>query len=304
MTVDANDLLDNTLLSIFPSGNQTTAKCEYPKDCATGCSWNQHRPPYSEMEITLNSESLSTPLSRDIAPVKENDPPLPISQGEISASRNQVSPATANNDFVSMINSATSLLEGIITHSAVYFHHTDELETSLDPLATESTSAKKVIVDRIPDGKYKWNKRHHCHYFNRRVRKMARHLQQMHKEKMYVQESQSLPKKSKSQKLCWKKIINNGYFVQNQVTLKTGNGILLPQRRVRDEQQKTDIFTVSTAGECLRNILWSHEAKCNLTAEEGSLRRVITRSALSLTEEDAIMNERFKQNVIPWNGVR
>lgn len=123
------------------------------------------------------------------------------------------------------------------------------------------------------EGKRVYDKKHYCLYCCKPFSKMARHLQQVHEDKMDVAKALSFPKGSKERKKHLDFIRNKGNYAHNANVIKSGDGVLVPFKRPKEEMKSEDFMHCAYCqGLFTRKVLWRHIRSCALRPESVRLK--------------------------------
>lgn len=104
---------------------------------------------------------------------------------------------------------------------------------------------------------------------------MARHLQQVHEDKMDVTKALSFPigSKERKQHLPVDFIRNKGNYAHNANVMESGGGVMVPFKRPKEEMKSEDFMH---CGYCqhlfTRKVLWRHMRSCALRPESACLK--------------------------------
>ena len=135
--------------------------------------------------------------------------------------------------------------------------------TVQQPCTSGNLRNVRVLKHNNIGKKRKWDKKHSCLYCCKLYSKMARHLEQKHKDELEVVQAISHNKRSKERKRLFKIIQNRGDFQHNKSVTKSNEGFLIPAKRPANVGQIDD-FT--TCDKCLGLFfikdLWRHKKKC------------------------------------------
>ena len=143
--------------------------------------------------------------------------------------------------------------------------------------------------------KRKWDKKHSCIYCCNLYSKMARHLDQKHKDEIEVVQALSYDKGSKERKRQFKIIQNRGDFKHNQSVTTSNEGFLIPVIRQANAGQIDD-FT--TCDKCLGLFfikdLWRHKTKCPaLVPGEKPIKHARNTNLLFMCSDSSTKNDIF-----------
>ncbi|XP_041833038.1 uncharacterized protein LOC121634460 [Melanotaenia boesemani] len=138
---------------------------------------------------------------------------------------------------------------------------------------TSSTEGIVVGTSKKNEGKRVYDKRHYCLYCCQPYAKMARHLQRSHEDKIDVAKALSFPKGSKERKKHLNFIRNKGNFAHNASVMESGDGVLVPFKRPKEEMKgKEFMHCAYCQGLFTRKVLWRHMRRCALRPESARLK--------------------------------
>ena len=140
--------------------------------------------------------------------------------------------------------------------------------TVQQPCTSGNLRNVRVLKHNNIGKKRKWDKKHSCLYCCKLYSKMARHLEQKHKDELEVVQAISHNKRSKERKRLFKIIQNRGDFQHNKSVTKSNEGFLIPAKRPANVGQIDD-FT--TCDKCLGLFfikdLWRHKKNAPLLCQ-------------------------------------
>ena len=103
---------------------------------------------------------------------------------------------------------------------------------------------------------------HYCVYCEKQFQKLPRHLETMHYNEKQAREALNLPKNSKERKKALLAIQHLGDYNHNYKVCETGNGVLVPKYRLRDDNERTYRDYVPCEycyGLYVGELLWKHQ---------------------------------------------
>ena len=113
------------------------------------------------------------------------------------------------------------------------------------------------------------DKKHACVYCLQLYSKMARHLEQVHKDELEVAKALSYPKRSKERQKIWLEIRNKGDFAYNRRVITEEEGPLITAKRpVNDLNVSNFVPCPRCLGMFQGKDLWRHAKKCKLNEDE------------------------------------
>ena len=140
-----------------------------------------------------------------------------------------------------------------------------EPETRVLAECSEQESASDIsTIYSLPRKRVKriYDKKHCCFFCNKFYAKMARHLEQCHKNESEVASILCLSKKSKSRKAKFLHIMKKGDFCHNKEVHVTKQGSLIPRKRTTNMTNNSHLPCPHCFGLYNKKDLWRHVRKC------------------------------------------
>ena len=149
--------------------------------------------------------------------------------------------------------------------------HTDTgVKHDASSSSEEGVKKEKCHVPKF-SGKV-WDKKHACVYCMQLYSKMARHLEQVHKDELEVAKALSFPKRSKERQKLWLEIRNKGDFAYNRRVIAEEEGQLITAKRpAKDLKISNFVPCPRCLGMFQGKDLWRHAKKCKLNKDEAGL---------------------------------
>ena len=163
------------------------------------------------------------------------------------------------------------------------------------------------MTQKSESKKHKWDKRHACRYCKMHYSKIARHLEQCHKDEEEVRKVLQLPKGSKDRHVAWAKLRNKGDYQHNFSVLKAKRGVVIPKYRgskssskKRNAGKKYTDYVPCQYCHAFYNIreLWQHTKRCPHKKESSPGKSGCVRQGRMLLPVPESVNEPFYKEVM------
>lgn len=201
---------------------------------------------------------------------------------EVEASGSEYVPS---DDLISDSDSEKSAMSEIYPELTI---NQTNPELTRQPANEAQITVQKAIKNE--NGGRVWNKKHSCVYCSQLYSKIARHLEQKHKDKLKVSKALSLEKRSVSRLKIWEELKKEGDFLHNTDVLKKGVGDIIPIKRPTTEIEATRYLPCEHCrGFFLKNDLWRHVKNCSKKERRYTGRRLhqVASTALLPVSEEA-----------------
>ncbi|XP_043986820.1 uncharacterized protein LOC122839374 isoform X2 [Gambusia affinis] len=183
-------------------------------------------------------------------------------ESDIGSEELDIYPHDSQEDLISKFSSSETVVESESTSVKFVADNSGNESCSIVVGACQKKGGKRV-----------YDKKHYCLYCCKPFSKMARHLQQVHEDKMDVAKALSFPKGSKERKQHLDFIRNKGNYAHNANVMKSGGGLLVPFKRPKEEMKSEDFMHCAYCqGLFTRKVLWRHMRSCALRPESARLK--------------------------------
>ncbi|KAG5868240.1 hypothetical protein JTB14_028844 [Gonioctena quinquepunctata] len=158
----------------------------------------------------------------------------------------------------------------------------DQLDSSLP--STSKCSGHDVYLATVFNSKNnrKWDKKYFCIYCKKNISKLPRHLYTNHEKEPEVIKILSLPPKCRERMDLISEIQSRGIFFYNTITIKSGNGIIMPKRRPNPGSEQSvskyipcpscfQLITKSYLSKHRNNCVFSQDSKGTHVRAQGML---------------------------------
>ncbi|XP_048879711.1 uncharacterized protein LOC125748000 isoform X7 [Brienomyrus brachyistius] len=136
----------------------------------------------------------------------------------------------------------------------------------LEPVGVESPvdNISVMTLTRKPNGGRKYNKKQYCLFCDKPYSKIARHIEQVHRNEVEVAHALQFPRKSKERRQNLDYLRNRGNFIHNHQVLKQRRGVLVPRKQSSNtaELPKHYVHCLNCHGLFLKKYLWKHTKNC------------------------------------------
>lgn len=131
---------------------------------------------------------------------------------------------------------------------------------------------------------------------------ICRHFEDMCSNEIIVAEYLALPIRSQKQRKIQEKLKKQGIFLHSSQVLRTGTGVLMPQRRSHTRTMKSNFLTCTQCkGMYQKQLFWLHIKKCNANKEkehEPVSRRVTMKSHFEIDQTTPAVAGKFRNSIL------